>query len=72
MKIKLSWIEFVDAAMRELGRNGDGDALGAPEFYQTYGYEPDGECYSFPPAYVEIEVTPKVNVAEDDKDATRF
>ena len=54
MKIKLTWQEFVDAALRDLNRRHH--VLGLPEFYQQNSYEADSTCYTFPPAYVELEV----------------
>ena len=54
MKLKITWEEFVAAAMRTLEQTHQVE--GPPEFFQRNNYEPDSECYNFPPAYVEMEV----------------
>lgn len=57
MKIKLTWDEFVGAAITELRNHYDIKTI--PQFWQRNSYEPDSECYTFPPAYVEIECEEK-------------
>lgn len=49
MKLKITWDEFVAAAIKTL------QVEGPPEFFQHNSYESDSECYNFPPAYVEIQ-----------------
>lgn len=58
MKIRLDWAEFVDAAMRDLAQKHK--LAGMPKFCQHYAYDSDGECYNFPPDYVEIEIKTEV------------
>jgi hypothetical protein len=62
MKVKITWTEFLEAANIGLRQKGI-TPLGALEFFQQNGYEPDSQCYSFPPAYVEIEVAGMVGSA---------
>ena len=64
MKIKITWAEFLEAADVGLRQKGITPA-GMPEFFQRNSYEPDSECYNFPPAYVEFEVAPKKEEAID-------
>ena len=55
MKIKITWEEFIEAADVGLRQKGI-TPLNIPEFYQRNNYEPDSQCYNFPPAYVEVEI----------------
>jgi hypothetical protein len=52
--IKLTWEEFVQAAIERISESYP--ICSMPAFMQENGYEPDSEAYTFPPKYVEFEV----------------
>lgn len=55
VKLKIDWDKFVEAAMCTLAVMYPGlPQLQTPEFKQENGYEPDSDCYNFPPSYVEV------------------
>ena len=55
-KLKMDWMEFVAHALNDIRAENPSCFTGMPEFKQQNGYEPDSECFTFPPAYVEIEL----------------
>lgn len=54
MQLKVPWETFVEAALVAL--RGTYPEVNSPEFKQTNGYEPDSDCYNFPPSYVIISL----------------
>lgn len=53
MKLRLTWKEFVAAAIDEIAEKHDVNLAVHPEFIKHYVGQPEGTMYDFP-SYVEI------------------